>query len=84
VEGEKLIEPTVVSGDKDGGIAFFAESNYSSVLDDNINAMLECYHSCQKSGSFAKFLALSLHTQTTEARSTTSGPTIKVSRTVYV
>jgi hypothetical protein len=42
-EGKKLIEPTLVSDDKDDKEAFLMDCSYSGMLDEDINAILECY-----------------------------------------
>jgi len=43
MEGMKLIEPVIVSGDEGDEEAFLADCNYSGILDDDINVMLECF-----------------------------------------
>ena len=45
MEGTKLVESTVVSDDDDNKEAFLTltEFDYSSILDDDNNAKLECY-----------------------------------------
>ena len=42
-EGKKLIKPAIASDDEDDKEAFIMDCCYSSMLDEDINAALECY-----------------------------------------
>jgi hypothetical protein len=42
-EGKKLVEPTIVSDDEDNGEGFLTDCENSGCLDDNSNAIIECY-----------------------------------------
>ena len=67
-EGKKLIEPAIVTEDKDKEGAFLIDYDYFCMIDDDINVMFECYINNLRFPTHRKPAELFQNTRTTATR----------------